>query len=169
MAKKKKNTNKLPILLVVLSILFFSTSFLTGYYYKDEIFNLLSPRLNMGDEVSVGSEIKTPDSSSDDQLPNEFPKDLPIYQNAELKNSWTASGNATKGISVIWETEDSLVDAYTFYIRELRSNSWKILSEYQEGASNTITFEKDTISGFIGITKGEEGKTLISVTMGIGE
>lgn len=168
MAKKDKNTNLLLVLLVVISILIFAASFFVGYFFREEIFGLFGPKFNVSQETSSESEFGVPELTSSEDLPDEFPGTFPVYQNAELENSWTASGNATKGISVIWSTGDSVSDVYEYYLAQLEDNSWEILSQFQEEDSNTITFEKEGVSGFVGITTGEEGKTLISVTMGIG-
>jgi hypothetical protein len=167
MAKNGKNINVVLVLLIVFSLLIFAGSFVAGYFYKDKIFGLLGPRFST-DEGSLPEE-KMNAATSLDSLPEGFPESFPIYQSAELQDSWEASGNTTRGISVVWTTDDSVNSVYGFYSTNLTNYSWEIVSEYKQQGSNTITFQKEEISGFVGITRGEEGKTLISVTMGIGE
>lgn len=167
MAKKVKNINIQLVLLVILSFLIFGASFIAGYFYQDKIFNLLGPRFSREEGSLPGSEDNS--TTTSDELPDGFPDTFPVYQSAQLENSWEARGNTTKGISVVWTTEDPVDSVYEFYNTNLISNSWEIISEYKEQESNTITFQKEGISGFVGITRGEESRTLISVTMGIGE
>lgn len=166
MAKDKESKKALLILVIISSALIFGLAFFAGYYYKDRISNLFTSRNQMQEEPEVIKD--SPEITSNSQLPDDFPTDFPIYSNAELKDSWTAEGNATKGVSVIWETQDTATAIYEFYKEKLAEKSWEIVSEYQEDGSYTITFKKEAITGFVGVTKGEGDKTLISVTMGIG-
>jgi hypothetical protein len=106
---------------------------------------------------------------SDKSLPDGFPKDFPIYENSTLINSWKAPGNTTEGYSVVWESLDSF-DVVTGFIKEnLTLSGWEIVSQSKEDNSQIITFQKDNKSGFVGIVRGENAKTVISVTIGVEE
>ena len=102
-------------------------------------------------------------------LPEGFPKDFPVYENSLLVNSWKAPGNTTEGYSVIWESPDSRDIVVTFFKESLVLKDWEILSEKEESDSQIISFQKSSKKGFIGIVKGEGAKTIISVTIGVGE
>lgn len=164
MAKDGKKASILLVVVIFFSILIFAGAFFAGYFYKDKVAGFLMPGRDASQEINVPDKLGP---SGTEELPEDFPESFPVYKNASLENSWTAQGNTTKGISVVWMTDDSVADVNKFYQESLESNSWQIVSEYEAEGSNTISFEKEGTSGFIGITRGEEGKTLISVTMGI--
>ncbi len=104
--------------------------------------------------------------SAEGELPDEFPKDFPIYTGAKLTSSWTTDGESGKGVSVVWETTDSADKVQAFYKDKLPKSGWKIDNEFAQESMQTISFEKDNISGFIGLTKAEQ-KLTISATFGI--
>lgn len=96
-------------------------------------------------------------------LPEGFPSDFPLYPGTTLSSSWTAKGQSSNGISLIWETDDSSEKVLEFYKRELEAKGWKITSAF----SATYSFEKGNTSGFVGIAKGSSGRTEISLTLSL--
>lgn len=104
--------------------------------------------------------------SAEGNLPDGFPKDFPIYTGAKLTSSWTTNGESGKGISVVWETTDSADKVQAFYKDKLPQSGWKIDNEFAQESMQTISFEKDNVSGFIGLTESNQ-KLTISVTFGI--
>lgn len=164
---KEKNENILIAALLFLSLVIFASAFVAGYFYGDELTSIVGPRLNQ-ENVVEKSEEGVPEKESSETLPEGFPESFPVHGNAVLVDSWTASGNSTQGISVNWETDDTVEEVALFYEEALKKEAWTISNKFEEEGTTTITFEKEEASGFVGITSGESGKTLISVTMGIG-
>lgn len=101
------------------------------------------------------------------KLPEEFPSDFPIYPGAKITSSWTSSGDDAKGISVVWETNDSPDKVANYYKSSIESKGWKTTASFSSEGTTTYSFEKGESTGFVGIAKGEEGKTTISVTIGV--
>jgi hypothetical protein len=101
------------------------------------------------------------------ELPEDFPKDFPIYPGAKLTSSWTAQGEETRGVSIVWETQDSPEEVSDYFKNQLELSGWKITSSFSQGGSVNYSFEKDNVSGFIGIARAEEGKTTLSLTLGV--
>jgi len=99
-------------------------------------------------------------------LPDNFPSDFPIYPDAKLASSWVASGTDTDGLSLIWETEDSVDKVSNYYESELKKAGWTLSFTSETEDSTTFAFEKNNVSGFIGITV-EELKIVISLTLGL--
>lgn len=100
------------------------------------------------------------------KVPENFPKDFPVYTKAKFIGSWTAKGENGYGISVIWQTESSVAEAKNFYMNEFPKAGWQITNTFDADNSSTISFSKDTKSGFLGITRADN-LTTISVTVGI--
>lgn len=101
-------------------------------------------------------------------LPENFPSDFPIYEDAVLTDSWSVEGSGSQGLSVVWGANGKPEKIYEFYKLNLKSRDWNTntVSEYE--GSYTLSFEKADLNGFMGITKDTgAGKTIISVTIGI--
>ncbi len=119
-----------------------------------------------GDKVTVTSEEGEYSFEEGGSLPDKFPSDFPIYPKAKLASSWVADGNETDGLSLIWETEDSIEEVSNYYVSELEDAGWTLSFTSETEESTTLAFEKDGVSGFIGITF-EESKVVISLTLGL--
>lgn len=122
-----------------------------------------------GDSVTFKGEEGEVSFNASGDMPESFPKDFPVYSGATLKSSFTATGEDTKGTSVVWETGDGVDKVSDFYKSELAKKGWKIVSTFEQEGTTTLTFEKEGVGGFLGIAKGEGGKTAISVTVGVEE
>jgi hypothetical protein len=89
-----------------------------------------------GETVSIGEQ----------KIPDNFPKDFPIYPGS--KPAGTMSGSNTQkdslGFWVVFSTDDSLEKVKAYYDKQLKSNGWTI--------ENTMTIDK---SATWGITKGD--------------
>lgn len=102
------------------------------------------------------------------ELPENFPKDFPLYPNASLTDSFTARGEKTEGLSTFWETEESIAKVGEYYKAELENAGWNTRLVQESEDSVTLSFEKGTRAGFIGVTSDKQsGKTVISVTIGV--
>lgn len=122
-----------------------------------------------GKNITVKTDKGDVTINSGGSLPSDFPKDFPIYPGAKLTGSFSAkgtNGENSKGLSVVWETNDDAAKIGSFYRSALASAGYTISTEYSQSNSTTLTFEKGDVSGFLGVTKGNDGKTAISVTMG---
>ncbi len=98
------------------------------------------------------------------QIPSEFPKDFPVFANSSLISAWTNEDKNNLGISVVWTSVEPFETLVNFYKTELEKNGYKILTEFNNKPSYTISFMKDKVSGYIGIAQAD--KTTISVTIG---
>lgn len=120
---------------------------------------------NDGKKISFDGKEGKFSYSAEGELPADFPSDFPLYPGAKLTSSWSTSGDDGKGISVVWETGDSVDKVRNFYKEKLSSQGWKIDSEFAQEQMQTLSFEKDKVSGFVGLAK-TDGKLTISVTLG---
>ncbi len=174
--EKRESSKKAPILLILAAVVVAAT-ILGGIFYRrakglvvGNIFSRLTGGTvdvdNDGEKVTITSEEGEFSFEEGGSLPDNFPSDFPIYPNAELASSWTASGDDTDGLSLIWETEDSVSKVSNYYESELEDAGWTLSFTSETEDSTTYAFEKNDVSGFIGITV-EESKTVISLTLGL--
>jgi len=177
---KKKSNKLLIILLSVLAVLVLvglaawvlwrslggkiSSKFLSLFLSKTAGENVKVE--NDGKKISFDGKGGQFSYSAEGKLPDGFPSDFPIYPGAKLTSSWTTTGEDSKGISVVWETTDSVTQVKLFYKDKLTAGGWKIDNELAQETMQTISFEKDKTSGFVGLAESN-GKLTISVTLGI--
>lgn len=162
--EEKKKGNKGLIVLVIVVLL------IVGLFLTRKVGEgVLSQVLSRLTKESVKVETNGDSISSENSLPEGFPEDFPIYAEVKIVSSFKATQGETDGTSVIWETEDDATKVAGYYKEELAKKGWKIISTFEAEGSTTVTFEKGEVSGFLGITKGEGGKTAISVTLGVKE
>jgi len=102
-------------------------------------------------------------------LPETFPQDFPLYPGTTFINAWEATGNQTQGHSALWESTDSPDKITAFFESQLTQNEWQITASNKEENFATISFQKEKTSGFVGIARDGEGKTMITVTLGVKE
>lgn len=107
---------------------------------------------------------------SGDELPDEFPDDVPMYDDAKImaSNKYSAEGKTT--FTVAYEVSADVKDVFDWYKEELQKDDWKI-----EGES--LVTAQDQSTGAMGATKGErqanvavtagddDSKTTVSVTV----
>ena len=102
------------------------------------------------------------------ELPKDFPSDIPVYKAAKVQAAISAEGTADYGASynVTLLTDDSLKAVIEYYDTELSSNGWTITDTYQfEGYS--IGASKGTRDLLVIMQESEEGVTInLSVTEG---
>jgi hypothetical protein len=174
--KQNKSNKKLITIIVVVVIVLFGLGIVGKIVYRkigeriaSGVFSGLTGGAvkvqNDGKKVTYSSDGKEFVAEAGGKLPDAFPKDFPVYLNAQVISSWTAKGEQNDGISVIWETTDSAEKVSAFYKEKLAAGGWTINSSFEEKLSTTFSFEKDKNAGFVGITEAD-GKTNISVTLG---
>lgn len=162
----KKTPNKwLVVLLVVVGILV-GLSFLGRYVFKKVVEKATGISSNNG-QYTFKSDKGDVTFNSGTKLPDGFPGDFPIYSGAKLVGSFSASGQGdSNGSSIVWESSDNPAKVGEFYKTALPVAGYKVITDLSTDDSTTLSFEKDGVSGFLGITKDSTGKTAVSVTLG---
>lgn len=109
-----------------------------------------------GGEVSVSG-----------KLPDNFPKDFPIYKGAKVQGSYTGKNEGVSGTVVTWETGDSIDKVKDFYSNAFQSGAWPVTSNgdlngnaYWGGESS------DGKTTFYTMVSTVDGKTNIIATVG---
>jgi len=146
---------KLVFVLIIILILVASISF-----------RLYLNRQNVTLEEGLELEVAPAVTLSEEGLPESFPKDFPVVADAKLTDTGHAESGDVEGISVVYETQTSVSEVMLYYQEELKRLGWEV-KRIGEEDSQILSFGKDNISGFVGVTEETDGKTVISVTMGI--
>lgn len=178
--KEKKAKKSFPLPLIILLVLalagiliykFFYTkiqSRIAGYLVSKSLSKQLDGDVKIeedGEKVSYKGEDFEFSYDSGGELPEDFPKDFPVYKNATLISKWSSTDKEESGTSVMWETEDSVAKVSDFYKEELVKAGWKIISTFSQEESSIFTIEKEETEGYLAIAK-TDNKVNISITFG---
>lgn len=103
-----------------------------------------------------------------EDLPDDFPKDFPIYKGADFKGSVQGEQDGVKGFTASWETKDSLDKVKEFFDEEFSSGGWKETGTFSSGEMLTFTAEKNDVAIYVTITR-QDDKTMILAFYGEGD
>lgn len=94
------------------------------------------------------------------EVPENFPKDIPLYEGASL----SAAASSDTVVSVTMETSDPLAAVRDFYAHTLLENGWTILETAELGSALVLSFEKEGVTGVLAVTESE-GETSITLSI----
>lgn len=92
-------------------------------------------------------------------LPDDFPKDIPIYPKAQVVMSMTVE----KGSQVTLSTEDTAEKVETFYKDRLKQDGWEENANVNLPVMKMLGYKKNERELIINIIS-EGGKTMINIT-----
>jgi hypothetical protein len=130
----------------------------------------------MGGDVEVDGDnvtIKTDDgelsvSGNEAKLPDDFPKDFPIYDDAEVESASSIASGGSKTFYVNFESTDEPQAVYDRYKAEGPSEGWTLESDYfmssSDGDSGIISLKKDKMTASVAIGASDSGT---AITLGL--
>ncbi|MGE5604252.1 MAG: hypothetical protein ACM3YE_01000 [Bacteroidota bacterium] len=110
-----------------------------------------------GQKVEIdqkSSKFKIGNLSFGSGLPENFPKDIPIYPDAEVGGFMSGKDSELAGSTTTLTSKDSAAEIYDYYIKNLDDKGWNVTSN-DLGEMKMINFQKDQRSGVITINPGE--------------
>lgn len=111
-----------------------------------------------------GGKFQIGDLSFGSGLPENFPKDIPIYPDAEVGGFLSGKNNELSGSTTTLTSKDSADDIYDYYLTNLEKKGWSVSSN-DLGEVKMINFQKGQRSGVITISGGEsQCDILIGIT-----
>jgi hypothetical protein len=101
------------------------------------------------------------------ELPADWPSDVPAYPEAEVQFSAAMNGNTgDPGAGALFVTPDTVADVMGFYRTELEQNGWTISGNMEAAGTSFVGATKDNRVVSVAVTD-VDGQT--SITVGIGE
>ena len=168
---KKKTSFWLPLAALVFAGLIIGAGFLFRniFFRVEELASLESESEEVEELVEEIEEMVGEGGNGEVSLPENFPSDLPSYPDAVIVSSWRGGEGDAQGMSVLWETEASVEEVSEYYRENLENSGWEASAAIETEDSATFGLTKNGSEGFVGITRGEQGKTIISIAIGIEE
>lgn len=98
--------------------------------------------------------------TGDKQLPDDFPKDVPVYKGAKIEGSISSQGAQGAGMTIILEARAGFDTVASYYRKEMPAEGWQEISKFEvgEGASRAgmYGYEKGSRSATINISRNDE-------------
>jgi hypothetical protein len=104
--------------------------------------------------------------STSDELPDNFPDELPRYAGAKVLGSVTSEVEGSSGTLVTFETDDSADDVGDFYASALEDQGWNIETESSAGGARIFLATSGDTAASISVSGSDDEKTVILVTYG---
>lgn len=101
--------------------------------------------------------------STENKVPESWPKDAPIYADAKILISGENT-DGQKGLSLSLSSPASVDKIFDYYSNELKNQGWKIVSTSKSTYGNVITAEKDTRT-FSLVILGSDSTTQITTVI----
>ncbi len=100
----------------------------------------------------------------DVELPDDFPKDVPVYKNAKLTSAITTKSDNGSLTAITLETKDGKDEVAKFYEDGLTENGFEIQGRFEIEKSTTITAIKSGTNVVV-VATTDEGKTMIGTNI----
>lgn len=114
-----------------------------------------------GAKVDVGS----------DKLPDNFPKDFPLYPGAKVAGSLSGSEEGKQsGFWITLTTMDSTDQVSSWYKTNLKAKNWEIKSTLETGQNVTWSITKESWEGTVSVSGSKDEKqTTIALMLSQGQ
>jgi len=100
-------------------------------------------------------------------IPDNFPKDFPIYPGANVTSSMSGGQNGQgSGFWLTLATGDALDKVTGFYKTAFTTGGWTTQATYTADGTTTQTVKKGDMSGSVSIVREDEGTTQIVIVLG---
>jgi hypothetical protein len=95
------------------------------------------------------------------KVPDDYPKDLPVYAGAKVIMSQSATEKNTHNL--VLESSDPADKIADYYKKSLESNGWKIEGSMNMGEMNMFTAVKDKRQAIVQVMNSSEKRTINQV------
>lgn len=130
---------KYPGLFLSLAVLFSNVTGCANTPFAENLEKSLQAdsRLENNPVVFDAKQVNSTPSPSAKPLPSDFPKEIPIYPNAQLQSVNLSSDNTGK-ISARFSSSDPSNFIADFYRKEFRSNKWEVIKSPEDGQGDFV-------------------------------
>lgn len=130
------------------------------------------PRLKdnpVGLGVNQANQTQTPQPEATPSLPEDFPKEIPLYPNAKLQEITPNSQNQT---ATRWQSVDPSNFIASFYRNQFQTNNWQIIQQPSDDTSGVFEAKRDNLLVRVSIqpqpvTSGTPNQALTSTELRI--
>jgi len=168
-AKKKSNKTLFIILGVVLGLFLLGTLVVGAglFFVGRKVMNEASKIKKTGSNTYQYEDKKTGtklEAGEDVEKPDDWPDDVAVY---EGKLTYATSGGEGKGLSLGIATDDDASAIKEYYVKNLKDEGWKKISESNYSGTTSFSYEKDkrNVSVLIMKDTSDKSRNLINITV----
>jgi clumping factor A len=101
----------------------------------------------------------------DGDLPDSFPDDFPIYDDADFQGAFSGEQGGVSGTAATWTTGDDIDDVLAFYESEFADGPWTSTSSGTAAGSSFWIVENSDASktAYVGVTEGDDVSIVVTV------
>ena len=135
---------KYPGVFLGLAVLFSTLTGCANTPFAENLEKSLQADSKLKDNPVVfgAKQVNSTPSPSAKTLPADFPKEIPVYPNAELQ-SVNPDTNNTGKVSASWTSSDPSNSIVGFYRNQLRSNRWEVIKSPTDGQQGEFEAERN--------------------------
>ncbi len=123
------------------------------------------PNLKNNSTIFSGSSRSDRPTQPSTQLPQDFPKEIPLYREAQLQQVEALAVPDAGGQLTRWSSSDPINLIQNFYQKAFASNNWQIVSQPTDPAGGTLVARQNDLEVTVTIPSGAAtGKTTASAT-----
>lgn len=117
-----------------------------------------------GDEVSIVGDDGQTINIGGDELPADFPSQVPVYSGATVSSSFS-SGNESEGVWTVTFTSTDPVDTVNAFFKDaLAKNGWETTYSYSLDESFGYTAKQADLSVTVTVSAGDNNETSIFIS-----
>lgn len=122
-----------------------------------ELERSLSADSKLKDNTTIfgGSAQKTPQNQSDSQPPKDFPTEIPLYPEAQLKKVEALTVPNAQGQLTSWSSPDPINAIQSFYQKAFESGNWQIVSKPEADDGGTFVVRKNDLQVTLSVPSSE--------------
>lgn len=122
-----------------------------------ELERSLSADSKLKDNTTIfgGSAQKTPQKQSDSQPPKDFPTEIPLYPEAQLKKVEALTVPNAQGQLTSWSSPDPINAIQSFYQKAFESGNWQIVSKPEADDGGTFVVRKNDLQVTLSVPSSE--------------
>ncbi|MEW5858209.1 MAG: S-layer homology domain-containing protein [Cyanobacteriota bacterium] len=103
------------------------------------------PKLKNSSTIFGGSSSGDRQNQSLAQLPNDYPKEIPLYPDAQLQGVEALTVTDAQGQLTTWSSGDPINMIQTYYQKEFASKNWQIVSQPTDSSGGTIVARQNDL------------------------
>ncbi len=119
-----------------------------------------------GDNVTIKTDEGEATVSGDAKLPDGFPTDVPIYENAKITTAMSNKSDTGMGYIVAFTSQDDAAEIFAWYKQAFADKGWEIKSTMEVGDSvGGLSAEKGDLAATLSIGYGTDKEAQMTLTV----
>jgi|GEM_PF-2158446 hypothetical protein len=119
------------------------------------------------DGVTIESEDGSFSSTQNQELPDNFPAQVPLFDDGDIVTSSRFTQDGGTIWSVSFETSRSADEVYDYYESRFDSDDWEVQSSFESGTSRSVSALHNTDEMRVGVTINQNDDNTTSYTLSV--